>query len=501
MKRFVKELRRRKVFNVAIVYGIVSWGLIQVADVGAPALLLPNWVATLVTFLLLLGFPIALVLAWAYDLTPRGIERTPQVDDTTSTVAAKIAIDVPPEPATELAAVAVIPFKNLTPASEYAFLADAIAMELHSTLSRVHQLRVVSRHSSFIKGEADKHVSTIARELNVQYVITGSVAHVGEKIRVIAEVDDAENDTSLWSETYDTGVSDVLATQQQIVTAIISAFGGERLRSEIKQAAEVAATNLDAWGLVQKARGYLLDYGPESVTEAQTMLEDAVELDPDYAIAQVSLGLIKAEKTVNGISDAPDRDRESAVHAVERAESEAPQDPVVLRTAGCVRAYSGDYKKSEDLLRRAVSLAPFDLGAWGYLGWPLAAKGDADSLAELIEILDRLLSTAPRHPGRAYWLFHKSVACSIVEDPNNALDLVINCLREQPHFALAWMHKANVLGVLGQPDDARAAADECMRISPRLTPEYYADLMSVLTDQANVIARRTGGLRSANLLA
>lgn len=498
---FFKELRRRKVVNVAIVYGVVSWALIQVADVGAPALLLPNWVATLVAFLLILGFPVAMVLAWAYDLTPRGIERTPQSDATTAPVPAVPAIDVPPAPAPKLASVAVIPFKCLTPASEYAFLADAIAMELHSSLSRVHQLRVASRHSSFTKGEADKNVSTIARDLNVQYVITGSVAHVGEKIRVIAEVDDAEQDTSLWSETYDTEASDFLHTQQQIVAAIISAFGGERLRSEINKATEATATNLDAWGLVQKARGYLLDYSPHSVSEAQTMLQEAVKLDPDYAIAQVSLGLLTAEKTINGISSDPDRDRESAVRAVERAELAAPQDPMVLRTAGCVWAYNGDYRKAEELLRRAVSLAPFDLGAWGYLGWPLTAKGDADSLAELIEILDKLLGSAPRHPGRAYWLFHKSVACSIIEDAANALELVVDSTRIQPRFALAWMHKAEVLGALGRPDDCRAAADECMRISPGFTPEYYADLMSVLTDQTDVISRRTGGLRSAKLLA
>ena len=491
MLKYLKELKRRKVFNVAIVYGVVSWLLIQVADVAAPALLLPDWVATLVTFLMILGFPVAMVLAWAYDLTPQGIERTPD--------AVAIA-DRPPAPAPEVAAVAVLPFKSLTPASEYAYLADAIAMELHSSLSRVNQLRVASRHSSFARGEAEKDVGTIAEELNVQFVIAGSVAHVGDRIRVIAEVDDAVNNTSLWSERYETDADDMLNTQQDIVASIISAFGGERLRSDINRANEVAATNLDAWGLVQKARQYLLNYSPDTVSEAQSLLEDAVKLDPDYAIAQASLGLLTAEKTINGVSENAQADRDEALRAVELAESQAPQDPIVLRTAGCVRAYCGDYRHGESLLRRALSLDSHDLGAWGYLGWPLIARGDKHALQELDEILRRVLSSAPRHPGRAYWLFHQSVLCCVRQESDAALEHVVNSTSEQPRFALAWMHKANVLGELGRADDARAAVDRCSGISSRFTPAYYVELMSVLTDNQDVIDHRVGGLQAADLL-
>jgi adenylate cyclase len=504
MRSFFQELKRRKVFNVAIVYGVVSWVLIQVADVGAPALLLPDWFVSFVTFCLFLGFPIAMVLAWAYDLTPHGIESTPSLsvlrESRDEPKAVQAIAQVPPAPAQELAAVAVIPFDNLTPASEYAFLADAIAMELHSSLSRVHQLRVASRHSSFAKGEADKDVSTIARDLGVQYVITGNVAHIGSKIRVIAEVDDAERDTLLWSESYDVDVDEILSVQQEIVESIVSAFGGERLRADIAKAKEAISTNLDAWGLVQRARGYLLDYSPDSVAQAVDMLQDAVRLDPDYAVAQASLGLLLAERIINGISDDVDKDRADANAAIGHAEANAPQDPIVLRTAGCVLAYNGDYEKSESLLRRAVRIAPLDLGAWGYLGWPLAAKGDVDSLEELHGILDRLLKTAPRHPGQAYWLFHKSVAYTIDREYDEALECITDSTGAQPRFALGWMHKANVLGHQDQSQEASAAADQCMRISASVTPEYYAKLMSVFSDQRHVIEQRTNGLRAAGLL-
>jgi TolB-like protein/Tfp pilus assembly protein PilF len=515
MGSFWAELKRRKVFNVAIVYGIASWLLIQIADVGVPALLLPEWVISLVTFLLILGFPIALILAWAYDLTPKGIELTPKLEelpepapaalapagsDIEKAEAAEQAPEVPPAPDPELASVAVTPFLNLTPASEFGFLADAVAMDIHSSLSRVHQLRVASRQSSFAMKQSEKDVKDIARELNVQYVISGSVAHAGEKIRLVAEVDDAKQGTLLWSERYEVNADEILNLQQNIVESIVSAFGGERLRTEIEQATRVAPTNLDAWGLVQKARGYLLDYSPNTITQAVGMLQDAVKLDPDYAGAQAALGLLIAEKALNGMSEDPEADRATAIEAIELAESRAPRDPLVLRTAGCVWAYSGDYHRSESLLRRSLAIAPSDLGAWGYLGWPLVAKGDPDSLQELQQILDRLLSIAPRHPGHAYWLFHKSVACSLEDECEAAVEHVVNSTREQPQFALAWMHYANVLGRLGRMDEARRASDQCMRVNTAVTPGFYCALMSVLTDQEDVVDRRTSGLHAATLL-
>jgi adenylate cyclase len=288
--------------------------------------------------------------------------------------------------------------------------------------------------------------------------------------------------------------------QQRISEAVVATFGGERMRAEIRRANRAAGADTTAWQLVQQARSYLLDYTPSSVASAIPLLRRAIELDPQYAVAYATLGLVTAEKTLNALSTDPDADRRSALDAIARAERLAPRDPVVLRTAGCVHAYAGAYARSLELLRRAVKLGPHDLGTWGYLGWPLVATGRAEDRRELHEIVDRLLATSAQHPGRAYWVFHKSVAYSCDGDHEQALAHAQEYTVEQPRFSLGWLHYANVLGSLGKSMEARAALEQSLATNPLMTPAYYAGLMAVLSDQASVVESRTTGLKQAGLL-
>jgi predicted Zn-dependent protease len=147
-----------------------------------------------------------------------------------------------------------------------------------------------------------------------------------------------------------------------------------------------------------------------------------------------------------------------------------------------------------------VKLAPYDLGTWGYLGWPLVATGQAQDLVELHEILDRLLATAGQHPGRPYWVFHKSVAYTCAGECARALAHAEQYTVEQPRFSLGWLHYANVLGRLGRNADARAALVQSLAVNPLMKPAYYLKLMSVLTDRDDVIRSRTEGLHAAGLI-
>ena len=251
---------------------------------------------------------------------------------------------------------------------------------------------------------------------------------------------------------------------------------------------------------MQKARAYLLDYTPASIAAAVPLLRRAVELDPKYAVGYATLGLVTAERTLNGLSPDAEADRRFAIEVIGRAERLAPRDAVVLRAAGCVHAYTGNYRHSIEVLRRAIKLAPYELGAWGYLGWPLVATGNAADLKEVYEIVDRLLATSPNHPGRVYWLFHRSVAHACAAEIEAAQADAAEYTAEQPRFALGCLHHANVLGCLGRHDDARAAVERSLHYNPLMTPAYYAQLMTVLTDQAQVIERRTSGLARAHLI-
>ncbi len=480
---------------MAAAYAIGASACVQLSDIVRGALELPEHTVLIVLVVAITGLPIAIALGWIYDLTPQGLKSTLSLPEATD--AASLA-DGPLSQAPT--AVVVLPFEKLTPLPQHAYIADALPIELQSLLSRVNGLRVVSRQSAVARSGGDSDLRTVARHLNVQYVISGSVAEIGDRLQINVQLDDAVDDTLLWSERYDVAANDLATVQREISEKVVGTFGGERLRSEIRRANEAAVSDTNAWQLVQKARAYLLDYTPNSIAAAIPLLRRAIELDPKYAVAYATLGLVTAEKTLNGISADPAADRRYAMEVINRAEQLAPRDPVVLRATGCVHAYLGAYAHSLVILRRAVKLAPYDLGTWGYLGWPLVSTGRPEDLEETHQILDRLLSTSPQHPGRAYWLFHKSVAYVCADDCERALAHAEEFTADQPKFSLGWLHYVNVLGRLGRSADARAALDKSLQSNPMMTPAYYAALMAVLTDQPAVIERRTSGLRAAGLL-
>jgi TolB-like protein len=494
---FLSELKRRKVFQVVAGYAVVAWIIIQLASMNASTIDTSGHVLLWIEAIAVAGLPVAAALSWIYDITPLGLRFTQALrDDAPEQVVDSRGLHGD----SAVAAVAVLPFENLTPNTPHAYLADAIPIELQSLLSRMHDLRVVSRQSAVARSAARTDLPTIARNLTVQYVISGSVADLGERLQINIQLDDAVDDTLLWSERYDVVAKDMERLQHEITEKVVATFGGERMRVEIRRANEAASADSTAWQLVQKARSYLLDYTPASVAASIPLLRRAIELDPRYAVAYAMLGHLIAEKTLNAISTDLAADRRQAIDTIARAEQIAPRDPVVLRAAGCVHAYTGSYRRSLELLRRAVKLAPYDLGTWGYLGWPLVATGQAEDLRELHEIVDRLLATSAQHPGRVYWLFHKSVAYGCAGECERAIAPAEEYTIEQPRFSLGWMHYANVLGRLGRKDAARSALEQCLGHNPLMRPAYYIELMRVLSDQPAVVESRTAGLFAAGLV-
>ena len=350
-------------FKIGAAYAVGAWVVVQLAAIVAPEIHAPEGTVLAVLIIALAGLPVAIALSWLYDLTPQGFRLTRELIAEGAAPGAVSASDSGSHSA--LAAVAVLPFGKLTPLTQHAYLADALPIELQSLLSRMPELRVVSRQSAVAHSGAGSDLRTIARELSVQYVISGSVAEVGDRLQISVQLDDAVDDTLLWSERYDVAAADVDNLQREISEKVVGTFGGERLRAEIRRANDAAATDPNAWQLVQKARAYLLDYTPASIAAAVPLLRRAVELDPKYAVGYATLGLVTAERTLNGLSPDAEADRRFAIEVIGRAERLAPRDAVVLRAAGCVHAYTGNYRHSIEVLRRAIKLAPYELGAWG----------------------------------------------------------------------------------------------------------------------------------------
>ena len=418
---------------------------------------------------------------------------------TPAAAAPAVAAAGPPALAAAMASIAVLPFDTHAADPGQAFLGDAFAAELHGTLARVDRLRVASRRASFVFKDPGTGLEEIGQRLNVDYVISGSLRCDGPALRVFAELSDARNNTQLWAQSYDRKNEDLLNVEREVAEAIVSSFTTLKLRAETSGARRQASVNLDAWGLVQKARAFVLDYTAEGLAEAIEPLERAIELDRDYPAAHATLASLLVERLVNGLSEDAAADERAAVAAATKALTLAPEDPFILKLVGLAFSYVGEQRKALGCLRKAVGYAPFDFGAWGYLGWPLTATGEPQDLAELRGVLERLLVMEPQHPGAAFWLYHRSVADACEGDFAAARRSAEAAIELRPRLALAWMHYANVLGHAGDKAQARDALAQCQKINPALTPKHFESLVKKIAAVA-VVEPRVGGLKKIGAL-
>src|SRR5262245_55918254 len=228
MRQFLGELRRRKVIRVAIVYSVVAWLLIQVAEATFEPLRLPPWTLTFLIVLAIFGFAVLVALAWAFEVTPEGVRRETSSDGEGATVTAGVAPDVAAGAAATVASrptsgapsIAVLPFTDMSRERDQEYFCEGMAEEILNALTRIRGLRVAARTSSFrFKGQAED-VRKVAQELGVNTILEGSVRKSGDQLRVTAQLISAADGYHLWSERYDRGLEDVFAIQEEIATKI-----------------------------------------------------------------------------------------------------------------------------------------------------------------------------------------------------------------------------------------------------------------------------------------
>ena len=395
----------------------------------------------------------------------------------------------PPRPEDARGSVVVLPFESLSADTEDVYLADGIATEIVAMLSRVPDLRVISRAASTGRRQDDPWHAV--GDLGARYVLTGNVRRAGERVRVFVELSDATDRSQLWSATYDRRLADLFELQDDIAEAIVVAFGGELLRAEWHRASKRATENLDAWGLVQKAKSMNLPVaGRSAIDEALGLAVSAIEIDPLYAGAHACLASILMQRMINRHGGDAEQDRRQALAAIERAVELSPNDPTVLRTLGNVMSYCGQHEKAVDAFRRAVTIAPFDFHSWGRLGRTLAYGGDVKGLEEGHAILDRILASAPNHPMVPYWHSFKANAYCREHKYEEATRCARKSVDAQPGYAGAWMTLAYALGQLGRSDEAREATERARRANPAmasmdLSSESEATPTTVRTNDSN----------------
>lgn len=323
-----EELKRRNVFRVAIAYIVTAWLLLQVADVVLGNIEAPPWVFKTILLLVGLGFPLAIVIAWAFELTPDGLKKEREVrpDESITRVTGRkldyviigvlavgllyFAVDkyggspsAPAAPATATAnapgdglqSIAVLPFVNMSSDPEQEYFSDGISEEILNVLAQYDDLRVAARTSSFqFKGQ-NQDIGEIARLLNVGHVLEGSVRKAGNKLRITAQLIKADDGFHLWSETYDRELDDVFAIQDEIANAISDALTIKlALGSEASRPAVVAAANTQAYDAFLKGRALIHQRGRANLDRAVEELEKSIRLDASFAPAHANLAIAYA---------------------------------------------------------------------------------------------------------------------------------------------------------------------------------------------------------------
>jgi TolB-like protein/Tfp pilus assembly protein PilF len=410
LSKFFNELKRRNVYKVAVAYAIVGWLLVQIATQVFPFLEIPNWVVRLVIALVMIGFPISLVIAWAFEATPQGIKRTEDVDPVTAARAPKkhawiyivvigavisialfflgryTARNSASTGGTELSAksIAVLPFDNLSRDPDNAFFAEGVQDEILTRLAKVADLKVIARTSTQKFKSAPENLPDIAKQLGVANILEGSVQKVNDQVRVNVQLINALTNAHLWAEIYDRKLTDIFAVESDIAKTIADTLQARLTGSEKTAIAKAPTGNTEAYELYLKGRSFWEKRTGDNIPKAIAYYEQAIARDPNYALAYAGLSSAYILSPFYAGADRRDtspKAKDAALKALRLdpnlAEAHLALGKVLffseIDLAGAMREY-----------KRAIELKPNDAGAHHWFGNDtLAALGQfEEAIAE-----------------------------------------------------------------------------------------------------------------------
>jgi TolB-like protein/Flp pilus assembly protein TadD len=451
MSSFFDELKRRKVYRVAVTYIVVAGGIIQLASAVFPAWELPDWSLRLTVGLLLAGFPIALIFAWAFDVTSQGIRTTPTLPPKEGATASHghrrrnillligsgVLVSaiagfflLPRADATKMEkSIAVLPFENFSDKSENAFFADGIQDDILTNLSKIGDLKVISRTSVMSYRGKPKSVRQIGKELGVSAILEGSVRREGNRVRVNVQLINTANDEHIWAEDYDRELTDVFAIQTDLAQKIAHELRAQLSPSEQQRMTRRPTENGEAYLAFVEAHNLNVSLDDrEKLQQAQQLYERAIELDPQYVLAIANLSILHswiyhnfepteaererarkyADQALQLAPDSPEahlargyslyygaQDFEGALREFAIAQEGLPNNAQVYLVIGAIQRRQGRWKESTANLEKAVELNPKD--AWPlqnlYFNYQMQREFEAAA-----RVLDRALALSPLSP-------------------------------------------------------------------------------------------------------
>ena len=546
-QRLFAEFKRRSVFRVAAMYGATAFVLIEAADLIFPRIPLPEWTVTLVVWLALLGFPAALVLAWAYERTPEGVRPTDPAETTEldaivaqparrrwpAGVAALVGIVLlglgawwtltRTGPAAQTyESIAVLPFENLSGNPDNQYFSDGLADELLNALSGVEDLKVAGRTSSFSLRDRNLDLRTIGDTLDVETVLEGSVRRSENRVRITAQLIDAETGYHLWSDEYDRDITDIFEVQEELARSITRALL-PRLRNDEDELYRGGTDDLAAWDLYLECRQNWYSRNIDQLWRAIEQCEQSVERDPEFALAWSGLA-----DAIDALAFRDVRAEDLVPRAMTAAQRAVLLDPELgegwASWGTLASEMERDWATAELALRRAIERKPSNAYARAMLGDMLRNQGRVkeaieqqraalrlDPLSPVIHGVLAISLTAAREYEEARSLFERTLAAGT--DQAAARQFL---LLSGPLFGLTGAemagHAVELARMMGarDPESAQilghafaAAAGGTGRADSRLTEDARQVLEALIADsvfnarQSAVIYTRLGDAEAA----
>ena len=361
MKNLFQELRQRSVVKVAIAYFVVAWVVLQFADIAFPAMGLPEWTITLALGLLGIGFPVALALAWVFDITPEGIQRTDGVQEPVET------------DTTNTQSIAVLPFPDMSAEKDQEHFCDGLTEELLNVLTRIPNLRVASRTSCFAFKGKDLDLATVGEKLAVAHVLEGSVRKAGNRVRITAQLIEVATDSHLWAETYDRELDDIFAIQDDIANRILGVL---KLKLGTSYLPDATTQSAKAYEYFLRGRGYAMTIGDRDIDRAIEMFQKAGGADPGFVRAWS--GLAEASSIKALFIGGGEQCCKIADEAGEKAMQLAPDRAGSFLARGYAHLASQRFTEAENDFLKAIELDTSLVRAYHYLGRAAQHQGHTE---------------------------------------------------------------------------------------------------------------------------
>jgi adenylate cyclase len=486
MPRFFQELRRRSVYTVGATYVVVAWLLLQAADLVLPIYNAPEWILPVFATFLFLGFPVALILAWAYEITPKGVKRTDEPSNVISQNTSNDVLDLPPGPS-----IAVLPFSNFSADTDQELFAQAMTNDIITGLTQCSALRVVSTGVA-TPDDGDANPITAGRDLGVRYLLQGSVNRASEQLRVTAQLTDTKTSEQTWSANYDQELTatNLFAVQDDIreqIVATLSDLHGVIYSSETEKNIHRPTENLNAYECLSVALAYDKYLSEEYHLRARDSLEKALVLDPEFDQAWSHLSWIYTDEVVFGYNSLPNS-MERALKVARRGVELAPTNYNNHWLLARVHYFNGEKTLFFAEAEKSLSLNSNDGTVLGLIGAYTLLAGEWERGVALVEKA-KILN--PNHPDY-YHLFLSAADFHNIDYAEALKKLRKMSFLEWPP---AWVFLISASSLTGNMEEATRYYEALKDLLGDVTPKDARDYLTKLIPYADdVVATVMSGL-------